>query len=179
MDNLLTNKYFCIAVIIALLVVIYLYSRKNSCSTEGMQDVDLTPLAQELTETPWTNRNGGGMHKDVNNRFDKFADRYTKKKLKDEGYSYTDFLKRSDQSYEKYMEYDGYETMMPEKQRRLMGKKMQKNKGCQPCICPQDNIIVSEDSYSESESERPIRGRPVRGHADRRKERQRKASRKN
>lgn len=104
MDNLLTNKYFCIAVIIALIVVIYLYSQKKSCDVEGMQNVDLTPLAQELTEAPWTNRRDGGNHKEVGNRFDRFADSYTKSKLQKNGYGYTDFLGRSDDTFRDYMD---------------------------------------------------------------------------
>ena len=62
MDNLLTNKYFCIAVLIALIIVIYLYSQSNYCSIEGMEKVDLTPLAQELVEHPWTNDVGGSTY---------------------------------------------------------------------------------------------------------------------
>jgi hypothetical protein len=109
MDNLLTNKYFCIAIIIALLIIVYLYSQKKSCEVEGMQNVDLTPLAQELTETPWTNRTDGDRHKNYNNRFDNFSDTFTKAKLKKNGYAYTDFLDRSDVNFRNFAGREGYE----------------------------------------------------------------------
>lgn len=180
MDNLLTNKYFCIAIIIAFIVVLYLYSRKKSCEVEGMQNVDLTPLAQELTQPPWTDRYDGDDHRHVNNKFDRFADAYTKRKLKKEGYSYTDFLKRSDDTYRKYVDMEGYDSMMPEdnkpSRRRLRLNPDEAPKPlddrpdlsqCQPCRCPQDTLIATEDIDDISESEeyepqpRPVKPKPM------------------
>lgn len=106
-DNILTNRYLMIALIIALIVVLFMYIQKGSCNTEGMDNVDLTPLAQELTEKPWTNREGGGDQRRVDNKFDKFADKYVRNKLKKEGIDAPPFLTRLDQKYRAYMEKHG------------------------------------------------------------------------
>lgn len=156
LDDLLTNKYLCIALIIALLVVLFMYSQKKSCEIETMSNVDLTPLAQELVEPPWTDRPGGDDHKRVGNRFDRNADRYTKNKLISNGYDYTKFLKRSDQSFKKYMEsYDNMEDMydMDDMNDQDMTRPYHNSYGnndplvprplddrpdlsqCQPCVC--------------------------------------------
>ena len=99
MDKLLTNKYFCIAILIALAVVIYLYSQSDYCSMESMQNVDLTPLAQELNERPWTNDVGGSTHGRVNTDADIYADTFVKNKLKRNGFNVANFLPRSDTTF--------------------------------------------------------------------------------
>lgn len=92
METLLTNKYFCVAVLVALVVMVYLYiNQTDYCSVEGLQNVNLTPLGQELVKDPGTNR--------VNDKFDREADAYVKNKHK-----IKNFLPRADVSYRKYME---------------------------------------------------------------------------
>jgi len=43
-DDIVSNKYLIIALIIALIVVLYLYYRKKSCAVEGMKNLDLAPV---------------------------------------------------------------------------------------------------------------------------------------
>lgn len=173
-DNLLTNKYFCIAVLIALIIILYLYSQKKSCDVEGMQNIDLTPQAQELSQPPWTNRKEGGDHRTYNNKFDKFADWYTEKKLKKNGFSFTDYLKRDDQRYLEYArgegdrglaqwdgrqgrgprrDYDGYaQDGLP----RPMDSLPQIN-GYQSCEYPGDKLMSSDGDSDDTEAEEKIK----------------------
>lgn len=68
-DNIITNKWFVVALIIALIVVIYLYSQKK-CGTESMCNLDLITLPQKVPKyklnqpnfKAW-NRNEIGYHK--------------------------------------------------------------------------------------------------------------------
>lgn len=154
-EELLSNRYFTIALIIALALFVYMYTQKETC--EGMRNVDLTPLAQELTEKPWVNRSTGD-HKRVGNAFDRVADKYVKLKLKKNGYDYTDFLQRSD---ERFVEYDreGFDTT-DEDARKPM-KKLSKSKPktsipmplddhpelsqCQPCKCSLNKLMATDD----------------------------------
>ena len=99
-----------------------------------MQNVDLTPLAQELTEKPWSHHNG--KNKRWNNKFDKFADAYVKNKLKKNGYSYTEFLGRSDDTYMKYIKNnEGYDQVGKEPEPASFRKEFVK---CKPCNCDSD-----------------------------------------
>jgi hypothetical protein len=102
MDNLLTNKYFCIAVLIALGVLLYLYSQKDSCSMEPMQNLNLTPLSQELSQHPWTDSLDGSTHASADTKFDEYADAHTKQKLKNNNYHVANFLPRSDVAFMNY-----------------------------------------------------------------------------
>lgn len=106
MEKLLTNKYFCIAILIALVVMIYLYSQSDYCSMEPMQNVDLTPLAQEFSETPWTNGADGSKFSAVDTTFDTHTDAFTKNKLKKNGYNVANFLPRTDVAYMNYINSD-------------------------------------------------------------------------
>jgi hypothetical protein len=150
-DNIVSNKYFVIALVIALIVVIYLYSRKKSCAVEGMQNVDLTLLAPEISEKPWADDDNDGNYKNVNKRFDKYADAYAKRKS-----GKNSNLKRKDQLYNQYMEYEGYEDVIPEKIRQKRKRMVRDNipkplddrpdlSQCQPCICPQDRLMAIDD----------------------------------
>ena len=52
-DNLLECKYLIIILIIALIVVLYLYNKKKSCQvTEGMHNIDF-PWEKSNTMYPW------------------------------------------------------------------------------------------------------------------------------
>lgn len=152
LDNLLQNKYFCIAIILALGWTVYMYSKKNSCDVEEMRNLDLTPTAQELTETAWTTKRGASDYKEVNNKFDKFADEFTKKKLLKNGYKVTDFLKRSDDKFIEYSEREGFKSESdiprPHDSRPDLSQ-------CQPCNCKTDKLMAI-DSDSDSESDQVI-----------------------
>ena len=93
-EDIVSNKYFVIALIIALIVVIYLYVQKKSCGIEGMRNVDLSQTSQELTEKPWTEDKTDDKYKSVNNKFDRDADENTRKKT-----GKSSHLKRTDESY--------------------------------------------------------------------------------
>lgn len=160
-DDLVSNKYFIIALIIALLVVLYLYSQKESCSVEGMQNIDFTPLSHELIEKPWTDKNNGLKYKSVNNAFDTHADKKTKQKI-----GGSNFLKRKDETYEKYMEQQDNDPVNINQK----PKKIAKNPNvpqplndrpdlsqCQPCICPNDIPSTSDSDDSESHHSRKIK----------------------
>lgn len=143
-DKLLSNKYFIIALIIALVVVIYLYSQKKSCDIEGMRNIDLAPLSQEIIERPWADDDDDGKYRKVNKKTDK---------------NNKNNLKRKD---EVYMEYEGCEDITPKKNHQKKKKKVKNSipkplddrpdlSQCQPCICPQDKQIEYEDSSDSDE----------------------------
>lgn len=102
MDHILTNKYFCIAILIALAVLLYLYSQNRSCEIETMRTVDLTPLAQELNSPPWTNSLDPSNYGKVNTKFDLMADAYTKAKLIKNGYRVKNNVPSDSQEFAKY-----------------------------------------------------------------------------
>lgn len=136
LDRLLTNRNFSLALIVALLLLLahhvhmMYYSKNETCSIEGMQNVDLTPLAQELVEKPYGNYAGG--YKKWNNKFDLFVDNYVKEKLKRNGYKYTDFLSRTD---EKFVEYDkeGFKNLKDDEPKPASFRKEYSR--CKPCDC--------------------------------------------
>jgi hypothetical protein len=142
-DNLLTNKYFCLALLSLLIIVVYLYVQQKSCDVETMRNVDLTPLAQEISEEPWANNRNGSQYHNVGGKFDKYADAYTKNKLKENGYSYTNFLGRSDDSFRKYMQKEGYGSLenMP-----LPLDTHPELSQCQPCNCAVDDLMATSES---------------------------------
>ena len=117
-DNIVSNKYLIIALIIALIVVIYLYMQKRSCEVEGMKNIDLTPLPHQLSEKPWVNNNNNNNNNNSNNsnnsnndndnkyktngnKFDKNADAIAKKR-----YGNNKQLKRADEIYNIYVDSD-------------------------------------------------------------------------
>jgi hypothetical protein len=130
-DNIVSNKYFIIALIIALIVVLYLYSQKKSCDIEGMKNVDLISLSQDIRESPG-----------ANNNFDKSVDNYhNKKKI-----GKNNFLKRKDEIFQNYSDHDDSD-FNPENTKKKI-KKISTNipkpydnrpdlSQCQPCICPE------------------------------------------
>lgn len=126
-DNILSNKYFVIALFIALCVVIYLYYRKKSCDVESM---DLIPLSPEVSERPWLKE-----------------ETYKPKKVNG--------LKRLDEIYHKHMQDSGFLDVMPgddtNKKIKVLRKKNNRPsiKEYQPCICPQLDVSdeFDEDDY--------------------------------
>ena len=171
-DDIISNKYFVIALVIALLVVLYLYSQKKSCDLEGMKNIDLSPLPQNLVEGPWTTAGDNGKYKTVNNTFDKKADAQTKKNLQD-----ATFLKRSDVRFREYIDDDSDDSDDDDdnnlaKLRKKIKKYKNKNKNtmpkpldnrpdlsqCQPCICPGgkkgfrlDDLISTDSDFMEND----------------------------
>jgi hypothetical protein len=162
MDKIFNNKYICIAIVVGAVVVIYLYKNKEQCNIEGMKNVDLSMLAPELTEHPWTD--GSNQYKLVGNKFDKYADKYVARKLKKEGYYVSKPIERNDQRFEEYMENSGsYKPYRSRKQKRAF-KKLGSRKyrdgprpldnrpdlsQCQPC----GRYKSDSDIYSDSDSE--------------------------
>ncbi|XWV24822.1 hypothetical protein QJ856_gp0961 [Tupanvirus deep ocean] len=154
-DNIVSNKYFIIALVIALVVVIYLYSQKKSCEIEGMKNLDLTPLSHELVEKPWTEDENDGKYKSVNNKFDKHADQYNKRKTNKNN----NYLKRKDEIFQEYIEYDSYEDVIPENKKQRRKRVYPNNNNdipkpldnrpdlsqCQPCVCPGDDDYDDDD----------------------------------
>ena len=145
-DKLLTNKYFCLSLILLLLVVLYLYTQKNSCDVETMRNVDLTPLIQEVSEDPWTDDKTGLEYRKVGDKFDKMADHLTKLKLKKNGYSYTKFLGRSDESLKNYLSREEFSSESVPKPLDSHPELSQ----CQPCKCPQDDLLATEEESPRS-----------------------------
>lgn len=56
-SDVISNKYFIIALIIALIVLLYLYSQKKTCEIEGMQSLQKNTKEnlQENLHTPKIN----------------------------------------------------------------------------------------------------------------------------
>lgn len=157
-DTLFTNKYFCLAMLVAFGVVAFLYMQKENCNIEGMRNVDLSVLAPELTESPWTSRTDGDDHKIVNNKFDKLADKYVQAKLKHHGYSVTKPLSRSDVSFGKYMQ-ENYGSLKGKKKKSSVPQPLDTRPDlsqCQPCKCPSFDkylgVIDSVHSVTSSDS---------------------------
>ena len=136
-DDIVSNKYFIIALIIALIVVIYLYTQKQSCAVEGMRNIDLTQLPYKLDEKPW-----------VDNKTDKSVAPQKKNCNKQ--------TKRTDEIYNMYIESDSITE--PVKKRKQSKRRKSTVNGipqpldmrpdlsqCQPCICPGDSSD-SDDS---------------------------------
>lgn len=174
MDNFLTNKYFCLAVIIALVVVTYLYTQKSdTCKVEGMRNVDFSMLAPELTDKPWADTDEL-KYKRIGGKFDKLADETTKRNLAVRGYKPVDFLKSTGQVYDEYIKYESVEDQMKKEKygsneniptgfdrdsRQMMYRE---EKRCKPCKCDVD----SDDEDSESEE---IEYKPRKSKRNRRK----------
>ncbi len=168
MDKILTNKYFCIAILIALAVVIYLYSQNKSCDIEGMQNVDLTPLAQELTSGPWTDEPGSSTYGRVGTKFDKYADKFSKANLKRRGYKFTNFLLSSDADYLGYVsDSSGSDTLADtsaKSNRRRTNRSSRRIprpfndrpdlSQCQPCPpCERRKKIIISDSATDTSTD--------------------------
>jgi len=121
MDKLLTNKYFCLALIAALGLVAFMYNRKGGCDMERMQMIDLIPSTPSIFQRAWseipavptvsspvsTQANpfvpAISDLSEVNGPFDQKADMYIEEKLRREGYKSSKPLKSLDASFKKYM----------------------------------------------------------------------------
>ena len=128
-ENFLTNKYFVIALIIALIVLLYLYSRKRSCAIEGMKNLNLVGQFNGKESLSVNN---------INNN--------NKPKYNDNKYS-----KENNQNYGTYLEFggDGYNRISNRRKSTINNIPQPLDmrpdlSQCQPCICPQ---------YSDSDSD--------------------------
>lgn len=139
-DNIISNKYFVIALIIALVVILYLYSQKQSCNVETMKNVDYAPISQEFNERPWAANGDTGDYAPV------------KKKKRTKG-----ALKRTDQLFGNYMACEKEGDLYAEKNKELPQPLDTTNPGllnnfnigkCPPCVCPTNS--------SDSDSEEPV-----------------------
>lgn len=150
-EDLASNKYFVIALIIAVIVLIYLYSQKKSCGIEKMENIDLTPQSHNLSEKPWA-ESASDTYKRVNNKFDLNADATTKAKL---GHD-VNYIQRADQSWQNYFDTNneikrGSNRSIPQPldDRPDLSQ-------CQPCVCPKPNKwrkYISDDSDDSEDSD--------------------------
>ena len=149
MDSFLTNKYFCLALIVALAVILYLYNTRDACIVEGMDNVDLSVLAPELTDFPWATNGEEGPYQYVNSKFNREADETVKRNLAKQGYK-ADFLKSSGEVFEEY-EQENRSGKLMRNGGNGNGKKFPTPKDdhpelaqCQPCNCDADDIDTEE-----------------------------------
>lgn len=121
MDKLLTNKYFCLALITALGLMAFMYNRKGGCDTERLQMIDLIPSTPAIFQRAGTDRPvtesltlatsntsipsvpSVDDLSEVNGPFDQKADMMIEEKLRREGYKTSKPLKSLDASFRKYM----------------------------------------------------------------------------
>lgn len=161
LTDILTNKYFVIAIIILLLLVLYLYFQKKSCGSdrlegnrlEGMRNVDLTTLAHDMVEKPWTDSKEDDLtdkYKKVNNEFDLEADKLVDK-LADKKAKKSKKLKRTDEVYLDYMEFNSYDNATKKNQKVHMlpinDNTIPSNgnyNGCPPCNCKKTDSDTEE-----------------------------------
>jgi hypothetical protein len=111
-DNATSNKYFIIALIIALIVVLYLYSQKKSCDIENMDTI---------VDRPWAN--------DDESQYRSVKSDNSKNRLK-----------RRDEIFIEYTESTSDNDTTPVKKRKAP-KPMDNHPElaqCPPCICPGD-----------------------------------------
>jgi len=114
LENLLTNKYFCLVIIIILAVVLFMYYRQTiRCDKEGMINADLNPAAFEEVRKPWATQEevrSGGMYMRVDDEFSKHADQVAMKNItKNNGGRVQPpgvFMKRGDQIFDDYERYN-------------------------------------------------------------------------
>lgn len=129
LENILTNKYFVIALIFALFILFFLYIQNRPCKIECMRNIDLEPLPCEAEEKLYD-----GNYKKVGKNVT--SKRKTKKSKRD-----------VNNSEEK-----------PSKLGTLNGKSPQpynassKLDQCQPCVCPEKRE-PQDDSTSTTDDD--------------------------
>lgn len=156
-DNIVSNKYFVIALVITVIVVLYLYSRKKSCNIEGMQNVDLLRTPPKIDEMPWANDYETGKYRNI----DKHPKKHNKKINKN------NYLKRKDLLYRQYAKHDNDNIDIHKRKRQNQSNISNPQRGkvywesdsqilgqCQPCICPKND---ESDSSSSEEDNYPIK----------------------
>lgn len=130
-EDLVCNKYFVIALIAIIIILLFLYIRKRSCGFEGMENID----AQNLDiENAWDGNN---------------VSKYRRKhhlnyglQSKDEVYrQYMNFNKGNNGNTPKKMKY----TAKPIDNRPDLGNCVP----CEPCVCPGD---LDHHDFFDSES---------------------------
>ena len=139
LDELISNKYFVIALIIALILVLYLYSRKKSCELEGMKNIDLTPLSTNRNynnkRVKQCNKNERDNDNDNGQVFNSDRDNNNNNNNNNNNYRVIDRDEKfkTDKNFKKYL------------RKRLRSKRSNYPRPlndrpdlsqCQPCICP-------------------------------------------
>lgn len=156
-EDIVSNKYLIIALIIALLVVLYLYSQKKPCSVEKMQNVNLTNPINSTNSTKPTKQSHELLEKQW---VDKKADLSTKNKLHDNA-QFAPFAPRADQSWENYFNNNAEIKMGKYKSLPQPLDDRPDLSQCQPCICPKpkkwQRYLDSDDEDSDDEYEYIIR----------------------
>ena len=150
LDNIISNKYFVIALIIALIVIIYLYSQKKSCSIEPMRNIDVTVVSDEIDEKPWAEDGNNGKYRRVDNGTRSCKQNKYNSRNKNNGKN-RGILKRTDENYGKYIE---NENNNRQKKRGRIDNDIPQPldmrpdlSQCQPCICPGDDDSDSDEEY--------------------------------
>lgn len=178
MDNLLTNKYFCIAILIALIVLIYLYTQKKSCSIEKMDNLEFTQVnapvgapSNPLVGAAFDRRNSfdddsdsesdefGDDIDDHNNYPDSIADQLAKyravrlgqnRKFK-KNPSYVARGMRGVRGVSGMSDMSGMSGMSGVSGVPRPLDDRPDLSQCQPCICPQDDLFADDESEVEYE----------------------------
>lgn len=140
-DKLLTNKYFCLALLTIIAILVYMIYEKTSCkrTAEGLNSVPLMNGPQHIVDKPYEEGTNDGYRR-VNDKFDKMIDEESRKKLKIGGFDDQDNLKSSSDTFMDYSkamrEYlkkpfynnDAYELPRPLDNHPELSQ-------CQPCNC--------------------------------------------
>jgi hypothetical protein len=156
MENLLSNKYFCLALIVVVAFLLYLYYQKSPC--EGFTGIPLQFGPQHLYEPPWANYPGD--YKRYNNKFDLMADQEAHKKLKRLGLENENFkpLKSLDNMHKKYVNSMKKYWKLPYYDPRDMDTYYPKPlddhpelSQCQPCNCDTSGKWSGKVQYGEND----------------------------
>lgn len=142
-DNIFTNKYFVIALIILVVILLFLYIHSRSRRVEGMKNLDVSGPTQTLVERPWEGGDEESGYKKVNNKFDRFVDTIINKDKKTP--SKQDLLNR-------LIEEDAETIIITKRKNNIQSNIPQpfdsysRYNECPPCVCPQDKYIADNDS---------------------------------
>lgn len=153
LDGLLTNKYFVIALIIALIVIIFLYNRKRTCTIEGMQNIG-TISSKNIDEKAWEENPYGGKYKLI----EKNDNKTSKKRNK------YDLIDDDDEINLEFVKYRRINNPVNDRSRDSIKKRKKMSNSyqrrlpapiddrpdlmqCKPCICPGDSSDSSDSEF--------------------------------
>jgi hypothetical protein len=103
-ERLLTNRYFCLALLVIIVILVYMIYQKSQCKNdmEGLNDVPLMNGPQHLIDLPYE-EGTYNRYRSVNGDFDKLIDDEAKKKLKVLGLDDDqDYLRSTGDTYREY-----------------------------------------------------------------------------
>lgn len=147
MNNLLTNKYFCIAVLIALLVVVFFYLRKRSCETEGMKNFSTNWM--DKLRNKWFHKRESYQQSNDSKEKDKLGRPKKSKK------GHESFLRESDYGPEFDRDLlDRIQDTPPRKKRADENNPKPLDPrpdlgNCPPCICPGDKLLGIDEAEKD------------------------------